>query len=173
MEHPARSSPDLSTAFHEAGHVAAHLYFDITFEEVTIERTGFYAGRVLSKEVWRPNGQADLRTLRYDHYTNSIITIKLAGPAARAKHQGKTSADPGDYSDANQALTIIRQLFAANEETSKQAFLEFKIKEAFDFINDQEIWAFITTLADQLVKKRTLRYAECRSLLTKEFRTRQ
>jgi hypothetical protein len=120
--------------------------------------------------VWRPNGQVDLRSLRHDRYTNNIITIKLAGPAARAKHQGKTSADPGDYSDANQALTIIRQLFTANEEASKQAFLEFKIKEAFDFVNDKDIWAFITTFADHLVKKRTLRHSACLSLYKMEYR---
>lgn len=170
MEQPSYSTRDLSTAFHEAGHVAAHLYLGVAFEEVTIERTGFYDGRVLCKEVWRPAAQADYRALRYDRYTNDIITIKLAGPAARAKHHGMSSADPCDFSDGHQALTIIRQLFTASDDASRQAFLEFKIKEAFDFVNDKDLWAFITTLAEQLVKKRTLRHSECLSLYKMEYR---
>lgn len=170
MEQPFHSTRDLSTAFHEAGHVAAHLYLGVTFEEVTIERTGFYDGRVLCKEVWRPNTHADHRALRYDRYTNDIITIKLAGPAARAKHLSLSNADPGDYSDGHQALTIIRQLFNANEDSSRQAFLEFKIKEAFDFVNDKDQWAFITTLADQLVKKRTLFHSQCLTLYKMVYR---
>ena len=168
MEQPLPSTPDRSTAFHEAGHVAAHLYFDVAFVEVTIERTGFYEGRVLSKEVWRPSG--DLRALRYDRYTNSIITIKLAGPAARAKYRGNTAADPADYSDASGAATIINQLFGASEEASRQAFLESKIKEAFGFVNDKDQWAFITTLANQLLRKRTLSQNECLSILKKDYR---
>jgi|SRR5215203_264692 len=173
MEHPASGAErlDLSTAVHEAGHVAAHLYFGVAFVEVSIAATGLYEGRVLSTEVWHPPDGAAGQTLRYDPLANHLITIKLAGPAARARYWGRSSADPGDYTDRSHALAIVDQMFTTREAASRQAFIEFKIREAFDFVGDKDIWGFITLLARELVKNKTLSYARCHSLFPEQYVT--
>jgi hypothetical protein len=171
MEQPVTTNKarELSIAYHEAGHVAAHLVFQIPFEEVTIKSSGFYEGRVYSKEVWIPPKNVDPGALRYHRYTNNLVTLKLAGPAARARHKGLNTADPADDTDRIHALTIIDQLFTVEEEASRQGFIESKTQEAFEFITHKDTWNLITLLAHELVKNKTLSQAQCQAIFLKHY----
>lgn len=154
----------LSIAIHEAGHAAAHLWYQHDFDKKSIVPKGKALGYV---EYTRP--QRLLEILNYDdqlsaedeRYFKHESIILMAGGAAQIKFEKKRkygSGCRGDFAELQKncsSINIDGQLL--------KAYTDYIIEEAKQLFRRQEIWECTVALANLLLEKRELDFATCKA----------
>src|SRR4051794_16369360 len=100
-----------ATSYHEAGHVAAHLYYSIPFEYVTIVPNDTCRGHVhsnMDKKIFEIFEIGD-PTAEEERYFKHEMIILMAGGAAEQKYRGIKSFPKGCENDYRSLATYCER----------------------------------------------------------------
>jgi len=150
-------------AYHEAGHAFAAFYSGAIVHRVTItpdrddgpERYG-------DTEIHWPRQEFDAAT-----FTGNAIFVALAGPVAEMLYRDEPY-HPGfipEWSNDWQLAwdTITPQI---SDPKRRLAFLERRVVEIYQFLDETRNWAAVAALADELQAHETLEQEEVASVLS-------
>jgi hypothetical protein len=154
---------DLSTAFHEAGHVVAAWSRGLKTHSATIVPTPEFRGHTLHANP--------LRGIRLDYDGSArarlraelAIVVCLAGPEAQRRHSPRSwRAHHGDF-DFRKAVDLASSFNSSNEAV--HAYLDWLAIVTSDEIAAR--WPQVETIAQALVVRRTLSAVEVEALLAR------
>lgn len=156
---------DVTTAYHEAGHVAAYFDMGRPIRRVTIVPTKEYGG-CCDPFVRK------LPPIDYCKITSSIrakiereVMVDLAGCIAEDKYLGRDGAgnwEIGGWSDMDHLINLIDHLTSGPEETD--AYINLIYIRTKAIINQEHVWAFIQALASALLENKTISGKEAKAI---------
>ena len=159
----------LSTAIHEAGHVAACINLGIHFSEVSlkIQKSGEgFVNSVFNSIKERITN--DAYTPEQEVESTNFIIMSLAGPVCEVLFQNKKTLLIENYKDLNDALDIIEYRFSNNNV--RMAFTKYCEAEAFAlFEDDQRLWRYVMVLGNILNNKKKLTHEQCLEIYNAEY----
>jgi hypothetical protein len=155
---------DLSTAFHEAGHVVAAWRHGLKVHSVTIVPTPEFRGR-----IWHAN---PLRGIRLDYGESNRarlraevgIIVCLAGPEAQRRFSPRSWRSHHGATDHEMAVDLAMRLNGSDEASS--AHLKWLSIVTRDEI--AVLWPLVEKVAHALVRERTLTATEVKTLLASQ-----
>ena len=155
-----------ATAYHEAGHVGAQLYFEHTFDHVSIKADGVSSGRVagILTERMREIIIEDTRlpTAEDERYFKHEMITLMAGGVAQMEYSGsKRFSKSCQYDFSNLVLSCGK--FSINGK-ALYYYSRYIIEEANRLMHLVGMWDFVERLAGQLLIRKELTYFECASL---------
>jgi ATP-dependent Zn protease len=141
------------TAYHEAGHAVAAVYLGGTVRSLTIDpdRDDGPARFGDAQIEWHR------RSLTAKEFQHKLVLVALAGPVAEMiytgdpLHPGFVAEWADDWHNAWQAAEPIMP-----DERLRLAFLEEAAKQLHELLQQDDRWAAIAALADELVAHETL-----------------
>ena len=157
------NDPELiKTAYHEAGHATACLYYNIEFDTVSINAEDDKLGGI--------KGRSNLPNPENSSYDDNLKLWKymimwLAGHYAVKKYSGK-----GDEVGARFDIEEVGEILFEIAGSDKQAktlydYLNICSEELFEIDGrDTPNWAICEKISNALLEKRILTYEECLSL---------
>jgi hypothetical protein len=151
---------DLSTAFHEAGHVVAAWSRGLKTHSATIIPTPGFRGHTLHANPWRGiRRNSTLPSIR--DRAESAIVVQLAGPEAQRRHSPRSWRSHHGASDFEDAFDAAMGLSSSSE--AAHAYLDWLAIVTRDEITT--LWPQVETVAQALVARQTLSAAEIKVLL--------
>lgn len=154
------------TAYHEAGHVVAHISHNLRFRLVTIEPGMGDLGHVLKRRLPRPIlMRMKLSPKMRDRLDREVLAC-LAGLAAESHFTGrKDFRGAGGDIEAVEALASI--VYSGDVLTK---YIAFKFAEAGAFVRVRANWVRIQALAAKLAERKTLTESDARAVYDEAFR---
>ena len=153
---------DLSTAFHEAGHVVAAWSRGVRIHSATIDPTPGFRGHTLHANPLRGIRRNSSLAYMRDR-AESAIVIYLAGPEAQQRRSPRSWRSHDGDSDYERAFELATGLNGSEEAV--HAYLDWLTVVARDEI--AALWPHVETVAHALVARRTLTAAEVKVLLAR------
>jgi hypothetical protein len=158
-------------AYHEAGHVAAHLYFDHPFEYVTIipndECSGHVHAPASSDEAIRIINSGS-PTAEDERFLKREMIILMAGDAAVRKLKGHNKYFKGVENDNRTFVRLAEAMDIYDKALTH--YSRYISQEAKDLLDRGQIWNYVKTLANLLSEKNTVTYLECKEAIHKDLR---
>jgi len=155
-----------ATAYHEAGHVGAQLYFEHPFDHVSMKANGDSYGRVAGTltERMREITIEDtlLPTAEDERYFKHEMIIQMAGGVAEMEYSGSKRFSKGCQDDLSN-LGFSCEKFSINGK-ALYYYSRYIIEEANQLMHSVGMWDFVERLAGQLLIRKELTYFECASL---------
>lgn len=151
-----------ATAYHEAGHVAAQLYFRHPFKYVTIISNDESLGHVKHKLNRRVKEiiEYDTPTASDERYFKHEMISLMAGGASEAKYLGLKKFTEGCENDLSLLVDFCQGIGIYNIALTH--YSNYIIETAKDLFEKEELWNYVKALDDLLNKKKTVKYLECK-----------
>lgn len=154
------------TAYHEAGHAVALYWHGLrtstkrTFKSVSIEPEADTLGRMIHLtpgEWWNPEFGDDRRTAKT---TEVHIITSLAGRHA----ESRAGYEPFGYESDHESASVLVMHLDGSPRTTQATIdlLDIIAEETFDH---PKVWSAVEALVEALLKHRTLKWREARSVL--------
>jgi ATP-dependent Zn protease len=147
------------TAHHEAGHAIASYILHVKFDRVHIipdPQANLLGGICKQPESIRPDW--------LDQYElESRVIVKLAGMAAEARYTGKTDWRFGT-DDFNFVFDVVAKLDHLADEDAP-SYIEYLWVRAQNLLRRPGHWEAVQAVAEALLHKNELTYAEVRSIV--------
>jgi len=150
-------------AYHEAGHAFAAFYLGAIVHRVTItpdrddgpERYG-------DTEIHWPREKFDTAS-----FTQNAVFVALAGPVAEMLYRGEPY-HPGFIPEWSNDWQVAWDAAEAQISAPKQRleFLERRVVEIYQFLDETRNWAAVAALADELQAHETLEQEEVASVVS-------
>jgi hypothetical protein len=147
-------------AYHESGHAVAAVEHRIEFLYATVVRDDDSLGHVLFPPEPERFEKRTIKRHLLERWINQRVLISLAGPAAerivagRYDHSGAES----DYK-----LCVGRALRCYSDDTASK-FIDFKLSQAWDFVQQPHVWLKIEKVADALIAREKLSAREIKAI---------
>ena len=154
-----------STAYHEAGHVAAYLLLGKHFDHVTIEPGEDYFGYVLGVDALPENIQYGEQTPRRRRMIEERTVILSAGNVAERCFL-KKDVCAGSGNDWAQTLKLLELISESLEEAS--AYHAWITARTRNLLLTPLHWPIVETVALALLEHRTLTYAQVKSVVRQD-----
>jgi hypothetical protein len=166
---------DRMAAHHEAGHAVAFVIFGVTFEYVRLDRDGSGGGAVFA-----PGERLRIipsKGLDHDQIRRRIV-CQIAGPFAQDRFKKihryrhcKSAEDPACNDDWKTAFSLGMLLICTSDDYLKddakydevQAIMEERAAVAEKLVADH--WSSVQAVAEALLERGRLTYAEVRALV--------
>ncbi len=134
-------------AYHEAGHAVAAVQAGVTFDYISIEPTSTSLGQVyLDKDSWG------------DVSMDETVGILLGGAVAQLLFLGPPydiKQITGSLPDLNKAYDLVCSTTGWSKQRVEKEVGNIQSRMVIEFINP-EIWEVIETLANKLLKNKTI-----------------
>jgi ATP-dependent Zn protease len=151
-------------AYHEAGHAALANVFNWPFDYVTVveskERVGGVLITIPGKTVYKE--YLESYPVQKEENPENRVLIRLAGYAVGKKLQS-IGAELGANDDIERSKKLIK-IFFGNEDTDKK-LSEMKIL-AEKTVHKVEIWKKIKAIAEELLRRPTLKEEDIQKILS-------
>lgn len=150
------------TAYHEAGHAVAYYFLHLPFKYVTIEPEEDSLGHLQPfppPKSFHPDYNSDTKAQKR---IEKEVTAYYAGNAAVFILTGKY--DKGGTRDGQYAMDLADYDSGGPEETD--AFLNWMWERTINWMqNPSYMWDAVETLAQELLKKRSLTSKEAKQII--------
>ncbi|MEO6313562.1 MAG: hypothetical protein ABIX01_11905 [Chitinophagaceae bacterium] len=162
----------INIAIHEAGHVAAYLWFEIPFLSVTvipgIHNNIEYGGRVVGPPEF-PGYKFEEDENGLHRSTIEVLIALLSGEAAEKKLNGNADMHFVSEHDMKAIVGTLVELISDQDIiTSYLSKLKMQSKLLFDhqggLHDDTARWGYVVKLSDRLQQKKEMSYDECLEL---------
>jgi hypothetical protein len=158
-----------STAYHEAGYALAFLLVSKKFKHVTIKPVGTASGYVQqkkSKNLW-----LDFDTITDPAHFNKFFIedfINISGFIAQKMYEGK-----GDFKDEKSDISkIMDSTLHKLSERFITNYNNFMVEYTYAVFSKEINWLRITAIAESLIKKEVLSYADVIDITQNAMQTR-
>lgn len=161
-----------ATAYHEAGHVAAHLKFEIPFKYATIipdpkrDSLGHVQRNKWQKKLVEKLDYGGILTPSEEIRMKKEMITFVAAAVAEAKYLKKKKIPPGWYGDREQCVDLMLRVLDCGEKVAA-AYFNYIVEETKELIDNPLLWDFIKELATQLLEQKTLSYKKCQEIFKK------
>lgn len=162
----------LATAYHEAGHVVACIYFNIPIKKVSIIAYEDTFGRVThsgNAKLFKALENGEL-TAMMERYFKQMMIMCLAGPIAEAKYRRQDNWDGCGYqSDLAQVSGLLLRMFGSeNVWNAYVKYISEETKDLFECYKDFEenkgigpLWKYVEQLATILMERGSVSGKDC------------
>ena len=149
------------TAFHEAGHAVAAIYFAFRLKGVSIEKDEWSLGRAIHVRLSDQQEAMVRDEHRLEHGLRNIVVSLAGGEAERLV--GRRHDHVGARSDYATAADYALSL-SAGIEAEASALLKYAVLRTRRLVSGEEWAARIAAIAAVLLERETLSGAEVRRL---------
>ncbi len=152
---------EVATAYHEAGHVVAHVALHLPFLEVSILPTGNTLGQCTYKLPPQFNPELDY-DLRNQRRCEHIIIAALAGHAAERRFMRRSNWPQSSH---DLALAANIALYMAGSSEAASAYVNWLRYKADGLIGNPGWWSVIEALASELLRRRRMSSRQARTII--------
>lgn len=159
-----KQQPNISTAYHEAGHAAMSWMHGASINRVTIDSDanalGKCVGSIFRKRDWEQFHIGMTNALRIK--VEKEIMIQLAGPIAQRLYKPQSYRSYHARGDHQNAVDFAFRLFSSTAQI--EAYLKF-----LDVLTRERLqadWIVVEAIATALVQQRTIRGADVHRLVS-------
>ena len=157
------------TAFHEAGHVVAHLAFGIPFAYVTIVESQDNLGHLMqtdgklaelgSKVCEKFEELENDDRIYLEHHIMSLF----AGGIAESAHSNEGAS--GTREDSNEIVSIAEVANGTWDWYTLNPYIEWLFRRTVDWITGYDIWLSVSLIASALIESESLTSDEVRQIV--------
>lgn len=163
----------MAVAIHEAGHAVVMRFLEIPFQSVSIVQEGIFAGGVSPQNLGKQIVVGHITPKPRDKAERQVLAT-FAGVLAEKQHTGKFNRV--GFIGANKAHPVVHPTsdhhkimewvhLLSNTEREEPLYYRWLRCRAEDIVSRPERWAAIQALANVLVRRKHLEYAEAEEII--------
>ena len=157
-----------ATAYHEAGHAVAAVYYRTRLKRATIIPEGDTTGHCLQLPP-SLRGIDIEPTLRLEGLARDRVMVSLAGRAAQLKFWSRGTRFYHARSDYERAVDLLGRFTRTTEEL--EAYMKLMVIRARYFI--ETWWPQISAVAEALLREKTLTGAQVKAITARTLPSRK